>query len=169
MKRKIPDSNCRFWVPILFFLSLASGCGPHLPDGMPPLQPLSLMVTQEGEPLSGASVSLFSTDNSHSWTSGGMTSPDGTLNVFTHGKFNGIPMGKYKVTVDCVASDLPAPKDATMEELDAHNRKHPAFRIVPMSYTDKNTTPLEIEVAKGKNRQTINIPEKVKLSLGGPP
>lgn len=153
----------------LFVIVLSSGCGPKRPDGMPPLYPLTLQVTQKGEPLAEASVSLFSADGSSTWSSGGLTGEDGNLVVFTHGKYSGVPAGKYKVTVDCVASDNPAPKSLTMEELDAHNRKYPSYRIVPIPYTERSSTPLEIEVARKSNKMTVDIPEKVKSALGGPP
>ena len=145
------------------------GCGQKLPDGMPPLYPLTLTVTQQDEPFPDASVSLVASDSTRKWTCGGMTEADGTLVVFTHGKYRGVPADKYKVTVDCVISEPPRPKNATMEELDAHARNSKSFRIVPLEYTDRATTHLEIEVVKGTNRLKIDVPEKVKISMGGAP
>lgn len=159
----------RLFYVLIFLFPWTTGCGQKTPDGMPPLLPLTLQVTQMGQPFPEASVSLLPVDGSSTWSSGGLTGPDGSLVVFTHGKYSGIPAGKYKVTVDCVTSDPPAPKNASLEEMDAHNRKHPAFRIVPIEYTERNSTPLEIEVVKGTNRLTVDVSEKVKLDLGGPP
>jgi len=146
-----------------------TGCGSKLPDGMPPLHPLTLTVTQEGKPFPEASVSLYPSDGARGWNSGGLTDANGVLPVFTHGKYSGVPAGKYKITVDCVTSDPPRPKNATESEIAEHLKKHPEFRIVPLPFTDRAKTPLEIEVVKGTNRLTIDIPEKVKLSMGGPP
>jgi len=154
---------------IILTLFLTGCSGQPKPDGMPPLHPLTITVTQEGKPLAEASVSLHPIGGEHSWSSGGLTQSDGSLVIYTYGKYAGAPAGKFKVTVDCVTSDPPAPKNVTMEELDAHNKKHPAFRIVPLQYTEKGKTPLEIEVVKGANKITLDIPEKVKLSMGGPP
>ena len=146
------------------------GCGPQLPDGMPKLHPLTLTVTLEGQPFPDATVSLFPIDETmRSWSSGGVTAADGVLPVFTHGKYAGVPAGKYKVTVDCVTSDPPRPKVATFAEIEAHNRKYPDFRIVPLQFTDRETTPLEIEIVKGKNRLTVDIPERVKLRMNNAP
>ena len=149
---------------------LLIGCGSQkMPDGMPKLYPLTLNVTQEGKPLPEATVSLFSIDGVNTWNSGGMTKTDGTLVVFTRGKYAGVPAGKYKVTVDCVMSDVPRPKEATMEEIMEHGKKHPEYRVVPLPYTDRKTTSLEIEVAKGTNRLNIDIPETVKIKFDSPP
>ncbi|MDR0869165.1 MAG: hypothetical protein LBN39_00070 [Planctomycetaceae bacterium] len=147
-----------------------TGCGEKLPDGMPPLYPATLLITQEGKPLPGAMTGLTSAEGSHTWTSGGTTDAEGKLVVFTHGKYRGIPAGKYKVTVDCIAADVPRPESMTEEESTKFNKEHPSFRTVPLKYTEKDKTPFSIEVANGKNTFTLDIPEKkVKLSLGAAP
>ena len=49
------------------------GCGGQkLPEGMPKLTPVNLIVMQDGTPLDGAVVSLIPTDNSR-WNAGGVT------------------------------------------------------------------------------------------------
>ena len=151
----------------ILLAAFLTGCGSRHPDGLPPLQPLTLTVTQEGKPLSDATVFLYPADGSRSWNSGGLTESDGSLVVFTTygGQHSGAPAGKYKVTVDCVTSDPPPPKEMTLPQYEEHNRKYPPFRIVPLQYTDQGTTPLEIEVVKGANQLSIDIPEKVKLKI----
>jgi len=156
--------------PGMILVVFMIGCSSQkLPDGMPKLYPLTLTITQEGKPLPEASVSMYSADGSSSWAPGGMTKADGMLVVFTHGKYAGVPAGKYKVTVDCLVSDVPRPKEATMEEIVEHGKKYPAYRIVPLQYTDRKTTPLEIDVVKGTSRLSIDIPETVKIKLDSPP
>jgi hypothetical protein len=154
---------------LICYIVVTSGCGEKLPEGLPALFPAALTITLEGKPFANAMVSLSSADNAHSWTSGGMTDQHGQLTVYTHGKYSGIPAGKYKVTVDCIVSDEPLPQNPTMEQIDEHNRKHPSFRIVPLEYTEKTTTPLEIEITQGKNTLTLDIAKSVKVKIDSSP
>jgi fibronectin type 3 domain-containing protein len=148
---------------------VTSGCSEKLPEGLPALFPATLTITLEGKPFANAMVSLSSADGSHSWTSGGITDKNGQLAVYTHGKYQGIPAGKYKVTVDCITSDVPMPQNPTMEQIEEHNRNHPSFRIVPPEYTEKSNTPLEIEITQSKNTLTLDIPKSVKLKISSSP
>ena len=75
---------------------VASGCGPKTPDGMPPLQPTTLTVTQEGSPVADATITLKSIDGSNNFTSGGTTGANGVATLVTHGQYKGVPVGKYK-------------------------------------------------------------------------
>jgi hypothetical protein len=154
---------------LIICIGIMSGCNEKLPEGLPALFPATLTITLEGKPFANAMVSLSSADGSHLWTSGGITDKNGQLIVYTHGKYQGIPAGKYKVTVDCITSDEPIPQNPTMEQIEEHNRKHPSFRIVPLEYMEKNKTPLEIEVVQGKNTLTLDIPKKVKLKINDSP
>ncbi|MDR0335552.1 MAG: Ig-like domain-containing protein [Planctomycetaceae bacterium] len=150
-------------------LIVTSGCGEKLPEGLPALFPATLTITLEGKPIANAIVSLSSADNSHLWASGGTTDKNGQLTVYTHGRYQGIPAGKYKVTVDCITSGVPMPQNPTMEQIEEHNRNHPSFRIVPLEYIEKMTTPLEIEITQGKNMLTLDIPKSVKLKINASP
>ena len=81
-------------------LSLLLGCSSeNRPPGMPKLYPASILITQEGQPLEGASVILVCVDESIRWLVSGQTNRDGVARLVTHGQFSGAPAGKFKVCV----------------------------------------------------------------------
>ena len=87
-------------------LLLAAGCTQQRPDGLPKLYPVSLRVVQEGKPLDGASLVLRTADaDALPWTIGGKTDDSGTLVLWTHGKYKGVPAGKFKVVVSKIVNE----------------------------------------------------------------
>lgn len=159
----------RLIVLYLFVFStlLATGCGgKERPEGFPKLYPCTIVVKQDKTPLAGATVMLFSEDGSVNWTVGGGTDGTGTATIFTHGDFEGAPLGKYKVAVTKnIIENAP-----TQEQLNNPSFSGPrgeAFDYVDLKYKTKDSTPLTIEITSGKNTQEYDvgaaIHEKVKI------
>lgn len=133
-----------------------------MPEGMPPLVPLTLTITQESAPLAGATVRLYPDDDAVNWASGGLTDENGSLVVYTRGRYPGIPAGTYRVVVDHVTAEVPRPKSGSDAEFAKHDRDYPPFRTVPAPYASAKETPLKIEVVKGTDKIVLDIPETVK-------
>ena len=141
------------------------GCGKKKPEGMPDLEPVTLTVTQDGAPCADAQINLLSLDPSNKWTSGGTTDALGVVALATHGQYKGVPVGKYKVSVfKKVGEGTPPPPLPTDEASEkAYNdyyesgQTYDLFCLIEKKYTDFKTTPLEIEVVKGKNELTVDV------------
>ena len=139
-----------------FFALAVTGCNPgqKLPEGMPPLTPCTLTITQDGKPLEGATISLFSIGGAQSFYPGGKTDANGKAEIFTNGKYQGVPDGKYKVVVSkreteeskfgpALTADDPG-YDEWLAKSSGENLS--SYRLVEKQYTSAGTTTLEITV-----------------------
>lgn len=152
----------------------ACGCGEQRPQGLPELYPASITITQGGENLAGATVSLFPEDTAISrWPVGGVTDESGKARLVTYGKFEGAPAGKFKVMVNKTVSegdpmpDPPGPK-ASAEERAAYDRaiktgSYEVFQVIAAEYRTANKTSLMVEIApNGDNAIALDVGQAVK-------
>ena len=138
------------------------GCSEPKPDGMPPLYSVTLQFHQEGTSLDEASIRLFPQFDCP-WIVGGGTNVKGEAKLQTHGKYDGVPAGRYKISVNKFVSEGELPK---MGEY-TPPMKH--FNLVEPQYTTVDDTPLEIEVVPGKNSfPPFDLGEAVRLELVAP-
>lgn len=142
---------------------VALGCsGDDRPAGLPDLAPVKIIILQDSKPLEGASVQLLSDEPSSKWAVGGSTNAMGEAIIMTHGKYDGAPAGKYKVTVDKVTTDGPA------VAIDDPDGSPPAtsFRLVDAKFNSAKTTTAELTVAAGAPlEETIDVGPAVKKEL----
>jgi hypothetical protein len=141
------------------------GCsGQKTPDGMPPLHPCVVMLTMDGQPFDGASVTLHPMEGGY--TAGGTTNAAGKVEIMTSGKYRGAPLGKYKVTItktDLVFDPGYEPEnikitpsgdevqDRKTQFYIAQNHSKHVSLVDPM-LLKKDETPLELEVQARNNR-----------------
>jgi len=145
-----------------------AGCRKQeLPAGMPPLSPVVLTFTVDGQPLVKGDVKLVDQNNTNKWAIGGVTDENGVLTVMTQGIYNGAPQGDYAVCVTKVR-DVPGPsasepKPSSQGEYMAWceqcTKELEQFLVVGTDYNQAETTPLTLTVKKGKNSETFDIPE----------
>jgi len=155
---------------VVALAAFSLGCGKRAPEGLPNLEPVKLTVTQDGAPCAEAQVNLLAFDSSNKWSSGGTTDANGVVALVTHGQYKGVPAGKYKVSVfKKVGEGTPPPPLPTDEASEkAYNdyyesgQTYDLFCLIEKQYTDLNTTPLEIEVVKGKNDITVDVGAPVR-------
>jgi hypothetical protein len=133
-----------YFLPIMIiFATFCSGCGGvKTPDGMPELFPCEIAVTQEGQPLDGATVTVQSADSS--WNATGGTDSNGKAFLFTQGKYSGVPAGKYKVIINKTVTEK---EPSTFEGKPA--TKEVVYYLVEEKYQELQTSPLEIEITSG--------------------
>ena len=156
---------------------VALGCGQKTPDGMPPLQPTTLTITQDGSPVADAMITLKALDGGNNFTSGGTTGANGAANLVTHGQYKGVPEGKYKVAVSKIVGEGTPPPPSPIDEESARVWKeyqdsgatYEEFNVIDTKYSVIETTDLEIEVVKGKNDLTLEVgaPIHEKVNVGG--
>jgi hypothetical protein len=132
------------------------GCRPQkLPEGMPPLYPCTVTITQEGTPLEGASVTLHPLTEDKSWVPGGTTDSNGSVRLKILGQYPGAPAGTYKVTVK---------KNGT-EEVTSNSFYTLSF--VEERYARVRETPLEMEVTAEGIRQTFEVGKRGSRRISG--
>lgn len=139
---------------LLSLLPVLFGCsGPPKPDGLPDRTPFVIIVTQEGEPLVEAMVQLVSPDVR--WSITGNTDTKGTAKMVTHGRFEGVPPGFYKVVVT---------KTETEETLSTDSKKKTlkVFSLVDPRLGHHSTSLLEVEVAKTVRSTTLDVGRSVR-------
>lgn len=151
-------------------LASSFGCAPKLPDGMPKLNPTTITVIQDGQPLANAMITLQATDGANKWSSGGETDAKGVATMVTHGQYKGVPAGKYKVAVSKTVGEgtppPPSPIDAESariyQEYVDSGATYAEFFVVAPEFRLVDTTTLEVDVAEGKNDLKVDVGESVR-------
>jgi len=154
----------------LLAVFLFIGCSKtQRPAGFPDLYPCEITITQEGQPLEGATVRLIPVEK-FEWIITGTTNTSGIAKIYTyHGDFLGAPAGTFKVCVSKTSialPDAPKPSDddaAGLMEWNALPRT--TFKLVEPEYENESQTPHSITVSKGKNRETFDVGKAVKIEI----
>ena len=157
---------------LLVFLCLVTllGCSQNsVPDGLPKLVSVTLTITQDGAPLSGATVLLTDPSGSIPFTVGGLTDSKGTVVLYTHGRYKGAPLGQFKVQVTKTESDPapPAPPFGSPEYYEYLKATHPptkTYTLVEKQYTQVETTTLALDVT-GPLATTFDVGKAIRESL----
>lgn len=142
-KRKNAISGCFFACCI----GACVGCGgPEKPDGLPDLTPCRLVLTQDGEPLSGATARfVYQGDGDGGrWAVAGVSNDRGVVEVLTHGQFKGAPSGRYAVVV-------------TKETTEQEGETSKVYSLVASEFTLQTTTPLTLEVGDAAVEETFDL------------
>ncbi|MDR0869195.1 MAG: hypothetical protein LBN39_00225 [Planctomycetaceae bacterium] len=161
---------------ILIFLFVGCQRGPSLPLGIPPLTVCKITVTQNGEPLDGATLSLNTVAGTENWRVVGITDTNGVVVPSTNGLFEGVLQGKYKIVVSKKEQDAsklppsPAMGEPGYEEwLNKYGdkiEKLNTYFLVEKQYTSASTTPHEIDVSGKKRIETaIDVGKKVREKM----
>jgi hypothetical protein len=93
-------------------------------------------------------VSLFVDGGSSPWAVGGTTDASGKVSLVTHGKYPGVPAGKYKVCVFKVEGTFP-------EEYD----------LVEVNLKSPVTTTLTLEAGPGKKSETLDAGKAIRIRM----
>ena len=140
----------RIIIPLMFVVFTIAGCAKNdgRPKDLPPLFPCEITITQEGNPLPGATIAFESFGETKvTYLPSGITNESGKAVLSTYG-FNGVPAGTYKVTVrKTVVEDVKQVTDAYGDLVDDGGVE---YRTVDFKFSNANTTPHEIEVTTGK-------------------
>ena len=140
-----------------------TSCFKKLPEGMPDLYSSSVVLTQEGAPLEGATIIAVPLEGSKNWSVAGTTDANGLAVLSTNGKYKGAPAGNYvllitKNTVE--TQELPS-KPGQTEKLFGSTKFYSQVESV---YADKEKSPAKITVEKKKNEFKLDAGKKVKIA-----
>ena len=158
-----------FSLCLIVSLVLLAGCGQKMPDGMPKLYHVTIIVTQENKPLADALVSLRSVDTAATgtWTIGGRTDTNGSVELFTEG-FRGAPLGKFKVVlIKQVTEGMEALETALNSRGDvaAAQKGVKIWSMVKEEYNNQSQTPLEVEITAGAKTLELDAGHAVKIEV----
>ncbi|MDR2171374.1 MAG: hypothetical protein LBP59_14625 [Planctomycetaceae bacterium] len=140
---------------LAFLVIFAGGCGNSArPADLPKLTIIFVTINQDGAGLGDASIVLFA-EPPIKWSVGGVTNTTGICKPRTHGQFDGVPLGKYKVVVTKDITEIPEVSPDTPKDDDGQPILDGiVYSLVEEKYVKIETTPLTIEV-DGKNNQFI--------------
>jgi hypothetical protein len=166
---------------VYFFIILISilGCSSQqLPDDLPVLYPCKITVIQDGQPLTGASVILHLTDHrpdhgGKSWIPMGLTDENGVAVIKTNARYNGAPLGKYKIAVNKTERETsklePAPPEDSPDYArwleKSQGEKLHEFGLVETIHTNAEKTPHDIEVTKNVNQKSVDVGKAVRNKI----
>ena len=151
-----------------------NGCGGEkLPDDIPKPYPTVITITQDGQPLAGASVVLVPMDPSNTWHAGATTDASGKATLQTHVKYDGVVPGKYYIIV---SKFEPAQKEAVVVpnqetdpegyarymETSAKDATGGGYDLVDLKFS-KASPDVTIEVVAGTNEQTVDVGKAVRV------
>lgn len=151
----------------LLFLTFAV-CGCHnedKPAGMPKLYPVNITVKVDGKPCEEVMVTLVPTAP-FQWPVAGKTGPDGAVRLQTQGRFNGAPEGEAVICLEKVShedgetSKTQQPFDpvGASQWMQKVQEERVTTAVIGTEYNDVATSPLKIDVKKGKNNETFEVP-----------
>lgn len=154
----------RIIVPLILVALSIAGCTGNdgRPADLPPLFPCEITITQEGNPLVGATVGLESIGESQgTYFPAGITDDRGKTVLSTYG-YDGAPAGKYKVTVRKTVTE--GGSNATNEYGEPIGSGGIEYRTVETKFSRANTTPHEIEVTKSRTmlQATFDVGKPIK-------
>jgi hypothetical protein len=144
-------------ISCLIFLVLVAGCArEQRPEGIPTLYPCNITITQDGKPLAGAMVTLYTeSSEDRRWSPGGTTDSQGVIQIKVLGKYLGAPAGTYKVTV----------AKHEIENVDSNSYYH--VSLVETQYIKVKDTPLKIEVTPQGVTQTFDVGKPIQKRISG--
>ncbi|MDR2115051.1 MAG: hypothetical protein LBP87_01595 [Planctomycetaceae bacterium] len=155
------------------FLLFSAGCnrGRVRPEGLPKLHQCVIHLTQEGIPLSGASVLFLPVSPSQGkhWTVSGFSDETGKTEIYTNGYFRGSPQGEFKIIVTKTETVVPPfpdimPTDpreiVKLERMIEKGTK--VYKVISDEFTTEETTPLKIIVPTKENKTTFELGASIR-------
>lgn len=153
---------------VFLLLCTAAICGcqkEDKPAGMPKLYPVAITVTVDGKPCEEVMVTLVPT-GTFQWPIAGKTGPDGSVRLLTQGRFDGAPEGEAAVCLEKVSyedgetSKTQQPLDpvGASQWMQKVQDERVTTAVIGTEYKDAATSPLKINVQKGKNSEKFDVP-----------
>ena len=149
--------------------------GPKKPAGMPKLCPTEVTVNSKSGPVADAIVSLVPADGSRAqWGSGARTNAQGVARIKTHGQFDGVPEGKYKILITKTVTEGAAPppmgtdeeSQRVYDEYMKSGSKQKFIKVIDAAFASAKTTKLTMDVSNQKlNATAVDVGEQVKEEM----
>jgi len=161
------------WMGLFAALFFVGGCGSEVPSDLPKLHPTVITITQGGQPLEGALVTMIA-EETGGWACAGKTDSAGRAVIKTNGMYNGAPEGTYKVTIvkqerdwgEDPYADAPDPSSpeygpwytANREKIaEAERRPTVTYDLVDPQFSSAARTTLEVTITSGRNQHNLDV------------
>jgi hypothetical protein len=160
-------------LPFCCAIFTLSGCNrSSVPSDLPKTYPATIIVVQDGQKLSGASVRLDPSDGGK-WYASAITDASGVATLRANGQYSGVVPGKYKIIIakrGTTSSNITVPDPNTdpagySKALEYMNNATEEFDLVDLKYSEASTTPEAIEITTGKNEKNIDVGKAVKITI----
>lgn len=148
---------------ILCLIGLGCSDARKKPADLPDLHPCKLHFTMDGTDLANASITMIPTESAQRWSASGNTDNNGNAVMFTHGHYEGVPEGDYKITAFKTVK-----KDSAGNIIEDENSTEESvtlFEAVPSMFHNQKTTSLEMTVVAGKNENTFDLGNSVLVQF----
>lgn len=153
-------------IPLALAVLCVVGCkGQARPDGMPDLVPASFKVLQDGQPVAGVTVNLFT--EGHGFPVSGVSDETGLVKLSTYSQdYDGAPVGEYRVTAYKVeitpseyGEECPNEMAAAQEWMSKRCSEYrPSYDLVNPECKNGGTTPLKISIkANGADPAELDL------------
>jgi hypothetical protein len=163
------------FVALSLVASFIAGCGGDpRPAGMPKLFPVSIVVTQEGQPLAGAMVQLTTeAPELMRWGPTGITDADGIAVMRTDGRYAGAPLGTFSVVVSKREKEphpnpewgkLPT-ENPNFQRYVAEEARLKVINYVEPQYSSIADTPLKVEITANVKTYTVDVGKPSKTEV----
>lgn len=138
-------SRIQFWLPLCAAAALA-GCGRSKVGEVLQTFPVSGLVTVNGHPASGVSVTFLPVGGTRGQGGYAVTGEGGRFTVMSADGSTGVPEGDYKVLVSkwTLPDGSPIPAGSTAADVGAENQ-------LPELYSDPGQSPALAKVLSGAN------------------
>ncbi|MDO5552630.1 MAG: hypothetical protein Q4G68_02600 [Planctomycetia bacterium] len=151
-------------------LALLTGCATQkTPDGLPDLVPCKVTITQSGAPVENVEVYLKNKNKEEGWATAGRTDESGTAEMYSLGKYKGIPKGEYIVVLQKTVPDDPDAYKAAIEAIRAGQkplRDHfKLYSVFDTKYNTEETSDLEVTVEK-RTKESFDLGAPVQIEVG---
>ena len=143
------------WCAAVVCLPLV-GCGPSLPEGARPTEPVTVTVTYNGQPVEAATVTFISQD-ADPVAAYGRTDAQGVAQMKTYVEGDGAVPGSHKVTINKTettgggSETAENPEQYDPAELSPDYKPPTIKYLVPQKYNSPATSDLTAEVKSGPN------------------
>jgi len=149
-------------------LVLQAGCGkdPNRPADLPTLYPVKITVTQEGQPVTEATVTVTSKTPMKYGSSSTDTDATGVATLRTYG-YVGVPAGEYTVTIE--KRGVEGARETTNEYGEPEMRGGQIYQYVDAQFASQASSPLSITVTDKGATETFEVGAPGKVFLGNMP
>ena len=156
--------NLIFAFTLFISLLFQAGCGDSgRPADFPKLYSVSVEVTQQDQPLEGATVTLISKTPTTYGTASAQTNASGVAKLLTYG-YNGVPSGEYSVLIQKLGTEG-AVESRTLEGVPVMLGGQ-TYNYVDAKYSQEFSTPYSLSVEKKGVKEKFEVGEPVRLLFG---
>ena len=149
-------------------LLFQAGCSKdhNRPADLPPLYPVKITVTQEGQPVEGATVTVNAKTPMKYGSSSTDTDTSGVATLRTYG-YAGVPAGEYVVAIE--RRGIEGAREVMNEYGEPETRGGQIFQYVDAKFASQNSSPLSITVTDKGATETFEVGTPVRVFLGTMP